>query len=196
MDMLSRRWVRGCSNIYCIDCNCFPLHGSFHPFALLNEQLRGPRHHRSALFSSVVSFFGTSQCLCVQLCWCHRLLQLLSSWVQQLSSKAWSEVNSCQVSGILFPPFLKNLLLHACRQLAEYVVGGENQLSSAEDKVNVATRASYPCCREQIYHRSLKCPLLMCYTYTNINNCISEGKFDRLSLRWIRSTADVQQMQA
>lgn len=43
--------------------------------------------------------------VCVQLCWCHRLLQLPSSWAQQLSSADWSEVNSCRVSGKLFSPF-------------------------------------------------------------------------------------------
>lgn len=67
MDMLSRRWVRGCSNMYCIDCNSFPLHGSFHLFDLSNEQLSGPRHHRSALFSRVASFFGKVS-VCVSNC--------------------------------------------------------------------------------------------------------------------------------
>lgn len=154
-DMLSRRWVRGCSNTYCIDCDCFPLHGSFHLFVLQNELLRGPRHHRSALFSRAAFFFGARSRLRVHLCWCHSLLQLPSSWAQQLSSADWSEVNSCQVLGKLFSLsplfFFFYLLLHACRQLAECMMGGENQLSSAEDKVNVATRASYPWCKEQIY---------------------------------------------
>lgn len=60
--------------------------------------------------------------------------------------------------------FFFYLLLHACRQLAECMMGGENQLSSAEDKVNVATRASYPWCKEQIYLTDLLNALYWCVT--------------------------------
>lgn len=137
---LSKRWVRRLNNTYCIDFNCFALHGSFHLFELRNDLLCRPRHLYSAWFSRTAFFFGPGCCLCVYLCNCQSLLQLPSSWAQQLSSADWSEVNSCQVSGRFFSFFY--LFLHACRQMAECMVGGENQLSSAKDKVNVVIRAS------------------------------------------------------
>lgn len=90
-----------------------------------------------------VKHFSLLKSVCVYICadakvCCSSHPLYPSGCHQQIDQKLIHVMSQRYFSSFLFV----YLLLHACRQMAECMEGSKNQLSSAQDKVNVATRAS------------------------------------------------------